>query len=78
MQNNKRNDSESLKKSHSKSSNAKLTLLCFLTILAFSILWVSIALIGSNFLSQSFSIVLCAVSGILTLLGLIGFNLFKR
>ncbi len=78
MENKKRNDSESLKRSHSKSSNAKLTLLCFVTILVFSVLWVSIALIGSDFLPQAFSIVLCAVSSVLTLLGLIGFNLFKR
>lgn len=74
----KYDDSESLKRSHSKSSNAKLTLLCFATILAFSILWVGLAFINTEYIPNAVSIVITAVGGVLTILGLIGFNAFKR
>lgn len=71
-------ENESLKKSHSKSSNAKLTLLCFITILAFSILWVGIALLLTEKCPFTLSLVITIVSGVVTLLGLIGFSRFKR
>ncbi len=34
------NDSESLKKSHSKKSNAKLTFLCVMTVIFTSVFWI--------------------------------------
>jgi uncharacterized membrane protein YccC len=78
MDNKKYNESESLKRSHSKSSNAKLTLLCFFTILAFTILWGGLAMIGIEKIPTVVSVIVTACGGVLTLLGLIGFNAFKR
>lgn len=69
------NNNDSLKKSHSKASNAKLTLLCVLTILAFSALWIGLALIPSQ---QTLGWIITIAGGVITLLGLVGFNVFKR
>lgn len=71
------NDEESLKKSHSKASNAKLTLLCILTAIAFAVLWVGLGLIGlADY--KTLGIVLTAVGGAVSALGLVGFALFRR
>ena len=75
-QNNK--DQDSLKKSHSKFSNFKLTLLCLITIISFSAFWIGLALIGFNDINNIFSTSLAIGGGVLTLLGLIGFRAFKR
>lgn len=72
------NENESLKKSHSKSSNAKLTLLCFITILAFSILWIGIALLLKEDIPTAISLPITIGSGLVTILGLICFSKFKR
>ena len=69
------NDNDSLKKSHSKLSNGKLTLLCLFTILAFSALWVGLAMLPDY---QTFGLIITIISGVLLVLGLFGFNSFKR
>lgn len=78
MDNKKYNEADSLKRSHSKASNAKLTLLCFITIIAFSMLWIGLSLIKTSYVSNTIAIVITSVGGVLTILGLIGFNAFKR
>ena len=42
------NDSESLKRSHSKKSNAKLTLLCVMTVLFTSFFWILLGYLAKN------------------------------
>ena len=71
---NKKNNNESLKKSHSAWSNTKLTSLCVVTILLVSIFWVALGL--KDFLDKWFLPVVIA-SGVLSLLCLLGFNKFK-
>ena len=80
MAQNQRNDSESLKRSHSTWSNTKLTALCVVTVILFSLVWLLlglqphiVALVGS----VVFYIALGVVAA-LTVLCLIGFNKFKR
>ena len=75
-----RNDSESLKRSHSTWSNTKLTALCVVTVILFSLVWLLlglkvqvVGLIGATV----YYIALCVVAA-LTVLCLIGFNKFKR
>ena len=69
------NDNDSLKKSHSKLSNGKLTLLCLVTILASSALWVGLAMLPDY---QTLGLIITIISGVLLVLGLFGFNSFKR
>lgn len=69
------NDKDSLKRSHSKLSNGKLTLLCLFTILAFSTLWVGLAMLPDY---QTWGLIITIISGVLLVLGLFGFNSFKR
>lgn len=66
----------SLAKSHSKSSNAKLTLLCLFSIVCFSALWVFLAMF--NDLDKTISLIGTITSGVLTFLCLLMFNSFKR
>lgn len=68
----------SLEKSHSKSSNAKLTLLSLFTILFFSLFWVSLTMIPLFENLKTILLITCIASGVLSALGLVGFNLFKR
>ena len=79
-QNHERNNSESLKRSHSGWSNTKLTALCVVTVILFSLVWLllglrvkAIELVGATV----FYIAL-GVSAALTVICLIGFNKFKR
>lgn len=72
------NEKESLKRSHSKVSNAKLTLLCFITIIAFTLLWIGISFIFIDKIPNTLAYIVTGLSGVITILGLIGFNLFKR
>lgn len=75
---NNQNNNTSLKKSHSKVSNFKLTLLSLITIIAFSALWIGIALLKYEGFPFSIALILTIAGGVLSLLGLIGFNAFKR
>ena len=65
----------SLEKSHSKSSNFKLTMICLLASLGVASLFV-----GLGFLKQyqTLAIILLAAGGVLTLLGLLLINKFTR
>ena len=65
----------SLEKSHSKASNAKLTLICFLTILFFALLWVGLVLIKVN---KTFGIILTCAGGAGTVLCFMLLNAFSR
>ena len=71
------NENESLRKSHSKLSNFRLTLLCLLMAVLFSLLFLSIAL---SFVYGDKRIYLYAtiVLAVLNLFGLILFFLFHR
>ena len=69
------NDKDSLKRSHSKLSNGKLTLLCLFTVLSFSVLWVGLAMLPDY---QILGLIITIISGVLLVLGLFGFNSFKR
>ena len=66
----------SLQKSHSKASNFKLTLICFLTILFFGALWCGLALIKGDL--KTFGILLTCAGGAGTLLCLVLLNAFSR
>ena len=65
----------SLEKSHSKASNAKLTLICFLTILFFGVLWVGLVLLKE---SKTFGIILTCAGGVGTVLCYMLLNAFSR
>ncbi len=67
-----------IEKSHSKSSNAKLTLLCIVTILAFSALWVGLAFLQHPTFPLPIAWIITIAGGVVTVLGLLGFNVFKR
>lgn len=72
------NEKTSLERSHSKSSNAKLTLLCLFTILVFSLLWVGLAFVGYEPIPVFVAWIMVAAGGVLTLLGLALFHHFSR
>lgn len=72
------NEKTSLERSHSKSSNAKLTLLCFFTILAFSCLWVGLAFADYEPIPAFVAWIMVAAGGVLTLIGLVLFHHFSR
>ena len=65
----------SLEKSHSKASNAKLTLICFLTILFFGVLWAGLVLLKE---SKTFGIILTCAGGVGTVLCFMLLNAFSR
>lgn len=65
----------SLEKSHSKASNAKLTLICFLTVLFFGILWAGLVLLKQE---KTFGIILTCAGGIGTILCYLLLNAFSR
>ena len=65
----------SLEKSHSKASNAKLTLICFLTVLFFGILWAGLVLLKQE---KTFGIILTCAGGIGTILCFLLLNAFSR
>lgn len=76
-----RNDSESLKRSHSTWSNTKLTALCVVTVILFSLVWLLLGLRGRVIAlinSSTIYYIALGVVAALTLLCLIGFNKFKR
>ena len=79
-QNQKRNDSASLAKSHSTWSNTKLTALCVVTVILFSLVWLLLGLKDKviSLTSGTVFYIALGVTAALTLLCLIGFNKFKR
>ena len=66
----------SLEKSHSKASNFKLTLICFLTILFFALLWVGLSMLKGDL--KTFGIIATCAGGAGTLLCLVLLNAFSR
>lgn len=73
-----KNSDESLKRSHSKSSNFKLTLLCILLVVSFSALWLGLALLKVENLPPALAYILLAGGGAVTVFGLTLLLLFKR
>ena len=69
----KMSEEESLRRSHSKFSNFKLTLVCLLCALAVTVFAASLATFGTELLPVSVLTVICCISGVVTLgsLGLI-------
>lgn len=65
----------SLERSHSKSSNFKLTLICFFLSLAVIVLWIGIALIKSY---KPMGSILIAVGAVFTLINLFFVSKFTR
>ncbi|MDE7100485.1 MAG: hypothetical protein K2O05_01365 [Anaeroplasmataceae bacterium] len=69
----------SLEKSHSKWSNAKLTMLCVLATIFVSVFWLLLGLNGlDNFLNKIAYYCLLGASALGTILCLVLFNKFKR
>ena len=64
-----------LEKSHSKLSNAKLTLICFLTILFFAILWCGVVLLKKT---DTIGMVVTIIGGAGTVLCFCLLNAFSR
>ena len=75
--NNQRSEEESLARSQSKSSNAFLTILCFLTALGFALLFFGLGLYGLE-ASKNIGLILAICGGVVTGLGILGGLLFKR
>ena len=71
------NENESLKKSHSKFSNFKLTLLCLLSALFFGLFFIALALYFSYFRNWT-TLAAVIVSALLSLLSAILFLHFER
>lgn len=71
-------EAESLKRSHSKFSNFKLTLVCLLCAISVSLLVASVATIGTDIVSGTVVTVAIIVSGLLTLASLFLISRFKR
>lgn len=67
----------SLEKSHSKSSNAKLTLACVLGAIFFGLLWLGL-LGGSLFWSQTIRWIVVGIGGVGCLLTIALLAVFKR
>lgn len=67
----------SLEKSHSKASNFKLTLICFLAALCVSIMWVGLALIGFE-AYKVLGIILAICGAVATVLNLFLIGRFTR
>jgi hypothetical protein len=65
----------SLERSHSKSSNAKLTMICFLLSFAVIILWIGIALLKTE---KTFGITISIIGLVFTLLNLFLVSKFTR
>lgn len=68
----------SLKKSHSVYSNFKLTLLCIITTITVTLLWVLIGIIASNILTGSYLYIILEIISACVLVELVLFSRFKR
>ena len=73
-----RNDKSSLERSHSKSSNAKLTLLCLLSSIAFAGAVVFIGSMIANYLEPTIAYIGAGVCVAVVVLCLLMFSRFKR
>jgi len=67
----------SLEKSHSKSSNFKLTMICFCLTLSISAVWVGLSLL-LNINEKVLPIILLSVGGVFTLLSMFLIGRFTR
>ena len=65
----------SLERSHSKASNFKLTLMCLLASIAFSLIFIGLAILNKY---QTFGIILTAVGAVLTILSYFMISRFTR
>ena len=71
--------STSLAKSHSKSSNAKLTFICFLLSLGVSAIWIGLLLLfGFKDINKAISITTIAVGGVLSVFSFLLVSKFTR
>ena len=70
------NDSESLKRSHSKSSNFKLTMLCLLSSLALTVSISSLALM--NHFYKNILLIVSIASAVVFVITVTWFSSFKR
>lgn len=66
-----------LEKSHSKSSNAKLTLICFLAIIAFAAFWIGLALIFMEDYKM-FGYIMAPAGGVVAILAFLLIGKFNR
>ena len=57
-------DKSSLARSHSKSSNARLTLLCLFTGIAFALVWVGLIFLGLDKVPTALAWAVTAVGGL--------------
>ena len=73
-----RNDKDSLARSHSKSSNAKLTLLCLLSSLALAGAVVFIGAMIADYLEPTISYIGAGICAVVVVLCLLMFSRFKR
>ena len=71
----KENNSDSLKRSHSKSSNFKLTMLSLLSSLTLSVAICALALISLN---KELMMIISIASGVIFLISVVWFSSFKR
>jgi hypothetical protein len=74
--NNNSNNNDALKKSHSKWSNFKLTLLCLVATIAISALWLVLGFKES--LTSTMFYTLIAITGGVSALSIALFSIFKR
>ena len=65
----------SLERSHSKSSNAKLTFICFIGIIAFTLIFLGLGIIK---LYQTYGIITLSIGAVLEIISLILINKFVR
>ena len=65
----------SLEKSHSKASNFKLTMICLLAAISFSLIFVGIAIINKY---KTLGIILAAAGGVMTILSYLLISRFTR
>ena len=73
-----RNEQESLKRSHSKSSNAKLTLLCLLSTIALAGAVVFIGALIANYIDKTVAFIGAGACVGVVVLCLLLFSSFKR
>ena len=65
----------SLEKSHSKASNFKLTMMCLLAAISFSLIFVGLAILNKY---KTFGIILAVAGGILIILSYLMISRFTR
>lgn len=71
-------EEESLKRSHSKFSNFKLTLVCLLCAFSVSLFMAALGTLGTTVFSSAVTVIGLVVGGVLTALSLLLISRFKR